>query len=87
MKKKALTLLLASAMVASMAGCGDKNTSTFNGELESMTVMVDGTLNLTEENGLNEFQEALSDAIGVDVKINNYILLASVKHAGLLFIT
>ena len=70
MKKKVLALLLASAMVASMAGCGDDNKSTFNGKLESMTVMVDGTLNLTEENGLNEFQAALSEAIGVDVKLN-----------------
>ncbi len=99
MKKKVLSLLLASAMVVSMAACGDEsanngttnNGTTNNGstsgdsnggstdnsgsapaayDLKELTIMVDGTLNLSEETGLKEFEEAWEAACGVDLTIN-----------------
>lgn len=92
MKKKALSLLLASAMVLSMAACGAEKTPAADNkpaesvdntnsntqtdapaapyELKEINIMVDGTLNLDEETGLNEFQAVLSEKIGVQVNIN-----------------
>ena len=97
MKKKVLSLLLASAMVLSLAACGD-NKETNNGgsttgtgssdvvssvaggdssyELTGIKIMVDGTLNLSEETGLNEFEKAWEDAVGIDLTINK------VDHSG-----
>ncbi len=66
MKKKLLALLLASAMVGSMAGCGEEEAA----NLETLTIMVDGTLNLDEETGLNEFEAAWEEAVGIDIVIN-----------------
>ena len=97
MKKKVLSLLLASAMVLSLAACGD-NKETNNGgsttgtgssdvvsseaggdssyELTGIKIMVDGTLNLSEETGLNEFEKAWEDAVGIDLTVNK------VDHSG-----
>ena len=45
MKKKVLALLLTSAMLASMTACGGEKSA----DLEGITIMVDGTLNLDAE--------------------------------------
>lgn len=101
MKKKVLSLLLASAMVLSLAACGDNSSNTGSNEssssggqastpsggasepaqeetydLKELTIMVDGTLNLSEETGLNEFEKAWEDAVGVDLTINK------IDHSG-----
>lgn len=66
MKKKLLALLLTSAMLASMTGCGEEASA----DLDGITIMVDGTLNLDEETGLNEFEAAWEEAVGIDLTIN-----------------
>lgn len=66
MKKKVLALLLTSAMLASMTACGGDEAA----NVDSITIMVDGTLNLDEETGLNEFEAAWEEAVGVDITIN-----------------
>lgn len=96
MKKKVLSLLLASAMVLSLAACGGKETSNSGSnsgdgtattpaggstteetyDLKELTIMVDGTLNLSEETGLNEFEKAWEEAVGIDLTINK------VDHSG-----
>lgn len=92
MKKKVLSVLLATAMVASLAACGgekepagqssqpssDAPTSTQESsaapevtyDLKQVKIMVDGTLNLTEETGLKEFEEAWEKEVGIDLVIN-----------------
>ncbi|MDE6014997.1 MAG: ABC transporter substrate-binding protein [Acetatifactor sp.] len=92
MKKKVLSVLLATAMVASLAACGNSNQpanqpsntpSDSNApapssseapevtyDLKQVKIMVDGTLNLTEETGLKEFEEAWEKEVGVDLVIN-----------------
>ncbi len=91
MKKKVLSVLLATAMVASLAACGEKpaNQSTAPSsdastsapevsseapaatyDLKQVKIMVDGTLNLTEETGLKEFEEAWEKEVGIDLVIN-----------------
>lgn len=104
MKKKVLSLLLASAMVVSMAACGDDastgnsnaggsssaggSTSTEGGstaggnnevapyDLKALTIMCDGTLNLSEETGIADFEKAWEEAVGVDLTINK------IDHSG-----
>ncbi len=66
MKKKVLALLLTSAMLASMTACGEAKPV----ELDGITIMVDGTLNLDAETGLNEFEAAWEEAVGIDITIN-----------------
>ena len=103
MKKKALSLLLSTAMVASLAACGTEttpattdtqtadNTATqtdaapaadaaetpaaaedFN--LETLNIVVDGTLTATVENGQDAFkaqwEEAVSEKLGHPVTLN-----------------
>ena len=88
MKKKVLSVLLATAMVASLAACGNNNNNSTgpsasgasgqdgqNAEvtydLKQIRVMVDGTLNLTEETGLADFEKAWEEAVpGIDLIIN-----------------
>ncbi len=91
MKKKVLSVLLATAMVASLAACGEQaaNQSTTPSsdastsapevsseapaatyDLKQVKIMVDGTLNLTEETGLKEFEEAWEKEVGIDLVIN-----------------
>lgn len=45
-------------------------------DLTALTIMVDGTLNLSEETGLNEFEKAWEEAVGIDLTINK------VDHSG-----
>lgn len=93
MKKKVLSVLLATAMVASLAACGGNDQPANNSssapsdasttpsessseapevtyDLKQVKIMVDGTLNLTEETGLKEFEEAWEKEVGVDLVIN-----------------
>ena len=83
MKKKVLSLLLASAMVVSMAACGDEsaNTGSEGGnageyELKALTIMCDGTLNLSEETGIADFEKAWEAEVGIDLTINK------IDHSG-----
>lgn len=94
MKKKVLSVLLATAMVASLAACGGGSDTPSTGsseassgssqaastteekpaatyDLKQIKIMVDGTLNLTEETGLKEFEEKWEELVpGVDLVIN-----------------
>ena len=100
MKKKVLSLLLASAMVASLAACGGKEDAGSNSsstpadsgtsaaastgttaeaqpyDLQKISIIVDGTLNLDEETGINEFEKAWEDAVGVD------LVISKMDHSG-----
>lgn len=93
MKKKALSLLLTSAMVVSLAACGssessstttDSSTSTSDAtatteasaeatteeyQLDKITMVVNGTLTATEDNGQAEFKQQWEDAVGVELVI------------------
>ena len=110
MKKKVLSVLLATAMVASLAACGgnnnpapapsastpsnsasagnESNTPAATYDLKQIRIMVDGTLNLTEETGLADFEKAWEAAVpGVDLIINkpdhsNYSEALSLALAG-----
>jgi len=89
MKKKVLSVLLATAMVASLAACNNDGGQASSADsqassgasqssdapevtydLKQIRIMVDGTLNLTEETGLADFEKAWEDAVGVDLIIN-----------------
>lgn len=108
MKKKVLSVLLATAMVASLAACGGDTTDApassasssadtsseasseapaIEWELDQLKIMVDGTLNLTEETGLADFEAAWEEAVGIDLVINkpdhsNYSEALSLALAG-----
>ncbi len=101
MKKKVLSLLLSTAMVASLAACGStsaETTTTESGDttasqsadatastdtaaatdeeytLETLNIVVNGTLTATVESGQQEFiqqwEEAVSEKIGHPIKLN-----------------
>ena len=90
MKRKVLSLLLATSMVASLAACGGSekpkeskestktNEATSAGteagtpeeyKLDKRTMVVNGTLTTTIENGQDEFEKQWEDAVGVDLVI------------------
>lgn len=94
MKKKLLSILLATAMVATMAGCGEEDTAANNSSsagnsvadtqastqaepepynLETLTMVVNGTLTASVENRQDAFEEqweaAVSEAIGHDIDL------------------
>lgn len=86
MKKKVIAMLLATAMVASMAACGNDNTPATSTETtpatttetqqvaaeysqDTLTMVVNGTLTATVENGQAEFEKQWEDAVGVDLVI------------------
>ena len=101
MKKKVLSLLLSTAMVASLAACGStssETTTTESGDttasqsadatastdtaaatdeeytLETLNIVVDGTLTATVENGQDAFKEqwekAVSEKLGHSITLN-----------------
>ena len=93
MKRKVLSVLLASAMVASLAACGSSNdapaastdsaaatTEAYN--LEEINVVVNGTLTAKVEDGQAEFvkqwEDAVSEAIGHPIKMN----IQQLDHSG-----
>ena len=92
MKRKVLSLLLATSMVASLAACGGSKTPKDSKEstpaktseatgagteaatpeeynLDKITMVVNGTLTTTIENGQEEFEKQWEDAVGVDLEI------------------
>lgn len=107
MKRKVLSVLLASAMVASLAACGNNETPAASSSaapessaaessaasagteaaasdyvLESIDVVVNGTLTATVDNGQKEFVEqwnkAVSEALGHDITMN----VQQLDHSG-----
>lgn len=84
MKKKLIAMLLATAMVASLAACGE-DTVVDNSDAtkatdatpaapveysqDTLTMIVNGTLTATVENGQKEFEAQWEDAVGVDLVI------------------
>ncbi len=104
MKRKVLSLLLASAMVMSMAACGGDTTDApvASGDsaaapgssevatdapveeykLETLTMVVNGTLTATLDNGQAEFEaqweEAVSEKMGYDVDL----VISQLDHSG-----
>lgn len=105
MKKKVVSLLLASVMVLSLVACGDTKTpansegtsgaagtteSSVSGEaeafkLESINMVVNGTLTATVENGQAEFEKQWEDAVGVDLQIQQLDHSGYVDAVGRLF--
>ena len=76
MKRKVLSVLLASAMVASLAACGSNSqdgASTGEKELKELKVVVNGTLTATVDNGQDAFVEqweaAVKEETGKDIKL------------------
>lgn len=102
MKRKVLSLLLASAMVLSMAACtkeeaapsasasaGAESTASTETDvvaepykLETLTMVVNGTLTATLDNGQAEFEaqweEAVSEKMGYDVDL----VISQLDHSG-----
>ncbi|MCD8326143.1 MAG: extracellular solute-binding protein [Lachnospiraceae bacterium] len=73
MRKKVLALLLAMAMVVSLAACGSSSSSSgssgSSGEKpETITVMVDGTV-FTEANGRAEFWDKCEELTGIHYEV------------------
>lgn len=114
MKKKVLSLLLASAMVVSLAACGGSDTpaesstpaANNNNEssvastddnagsgdapaeeykLESIKMVVNGTLTATVDNGQADFEKQWEDAVGVDLQITQLDHSGYVDAVGRLF--
>ncbi len=103
MKKKVLSLLLATAMVFSLAACGtekapvatDKSTGESKAEesvavvedykLETIKMVVNGTLTANLENGQAEFEKQWEDAVGVDLVIQQLDHSGYVDAVGRLF--
>lgn len=56
MKKKALSLLLTSAMVASLAACGSDSSGSGASDLTELKMVVNGTLTATVDNGQADFE-------------------------------
>ena len=102
MKRKVLSLLLASAMVLSMAACGEKTTDAPSAsadvstesasasteeavepyKLETLTMVVNGTLTATVDNGQADFEaqweSAVSEKMGYDVDL----VISQLDHSG-----
>lgn len=105
MKKKALSLLLTSAMVASLAACGSQDSSSTSAdtsadstkteagtdteasayELKELTVVVNGTLTATVDNGQADFEKQWEDAVGIDLVIKQLDHSGYVDAVGRLF--
>lgn len=98
MKRKVLALVLASAMVVSMAACGSSNAgssngTSANGEYQQSTIkmVVNGTLTATEDSGQADFEAqwetAVSEKMGyaVDLQINQLDHSGYVDGVGRLF--
>lgn len=101
MKKKLLSVLLATAMVATMAGCGEETPATTPSSdagastqesstnvepepyvLESLNMVVNGTLTASVENRQDAFEEqwevAVGEAIGHDIDLQ----IQQLDHSG-----
>lgn len=69
MKKKVLSILLATVMVTSLAACGGSKDSGKSGELEKITMVVNGTLTANADNRQDAFEEQWEAAVGIDLEI------------------
>ena len=114
MKRKLVAMLLATAMVASMAACGNdtageesKTTTTPTEtqqvveddfvEPEKITLVINGNLGATVENGQEEFRQQWEEAVGVDFEIKQLdhsgyrdqvgTMLASEEYPDVMFMT
>ena len=96
MKRKVLSVLLASAMVASLAACGSSNdapaesaaatdsaaTSTEAYNLEEINVVVNGTLTANVENGQAEFVKQWEDAVSEEIGHPIKMNIQQLDHSG-----
>ena len=78
MKKKVIAMLLATAMVASFAACGNTTPSTGGNEgtttkgeytQDTLTMVVNGTLAASVENGQAEWEKQWEEAVGANLVI------------------
>ena len=97
MKRKVLSVLLASAMVASLAACGSSNdapaastdsavasteASTEAYNLEEINVVVNGTLTATVDNGQAEFVQQWDDAVSEEIGHPIKMNIQQLDHSG-----
>ena len=72
MKKKLLSVLLATGMIVSMAGCGSDPSSdgggSSAGKPEEITILVDGTV-FTKPNAQKEFIAKLEEKLGIKINV------------------
>ena len=91
MKKKALSLLLTSAMVASLAACGSDSSGSGASDLTELKMVVNGTLTATVDNGQADFEAQWESAVGekighaIDLKIQQLDHSGYVDAVGRLF--
>jgi len=100
MKKRIISMLLAAAMVVSMVACGGSNDAANNNaagndaagtevaeefKLEKLTMVVDGTLTATTDNGQEAFEAQWEDAVGIDLVIKQLDHSSYKEQIGILF--
>lgn len=103
MKRKVLSLLLASAMVVSLAACGGSDAPASNSseaapaassqqasseapaeeyKLETLKMVVNGTLTATVDNGQAEFEKQWEDAVGEKIGHPIDLQIQQLDHSG-----
>ncbi|MBO4981369.1 MAG: ABC transporter substrate-binding protein [Lachnospiraceae bacterium] len=99
MKKKLLSILLATAMVATMAGCGDKTPADSSSasssvadtqatapaepyNLETLTMVVNGTLTASVENRQDAFEEQWEAAVSEKIGHKIDLVIQQQDHSG-----
>ena len=105
MKRKVLSLLLASAMVVSLAACGGSDAPASNSseaapaasseqaaasseapaeeyKLETLNMVVNGTLTATVDNGQAEFEKQWEDAVGEKIGHPIDLQIQQLDHSG-----
>ena len=106
MKRKVLSVLLASAMVASLAACGEKEPATSQSsaatdsaaatgteqtsseapaeayQLDTLKMVVNGTLTATVDNGQAEFEKQWEDAVGEAIGHPIDLQIQQLDHSG-----
>ncbi len=99
MKKKVLSMLLVAAMAVSMVACGGSgeatNTEVANNgtevveefKLESIEMVVNGTLTATTDSGQQDFEAQWEEAVGVDLVIKQLDHSSYNELVGTLFVS
>ena len=100
MKKRIISMLLVAAMAVSLVACGGSNDAANNDaanndapgtevaeefKLEQLTMVVDGTLTATVENGQDAFEAQWEEAVGVDLVIKQLDHSSYREQIGILF--
>ena len=97
MKKRIISMLLVAAMAVSMVACGgsdsnaNSNTEVAGTEvveefkLEQLTMVVDGTLTATVDNGQDAFEAQWEEAVGIDLVIKQLDHSSYKEQIGILF--